>query len=123
MFVTAKKVFSYLDWLMLIAFIVTFGVLVIPQSTALAIGVLIFALIALYFMIVLSSRRNAPQNRIGAGSPIGYPLTDCVILTFGIMEILDPDEWFPLSIVGCIALIVDLLLWGIIAFESFSMKE
>jgi hypothetical protein len=111
MLATIRKVLSYLNWISLIAFTATFGIMLYPKNWWGGIIVLVVALFITYVMIEQSSPTYSQANRISGGKPLGNPLVDLGLLFFAIMAYYEASEWHPLIIVGVVSVVIDFLLW------------
>ncbi|MDE5882451.1 MAG: hypothetical protein K2H60_12040 [Muribaculaceae bacterium] len=113
MLATIRKILAYLDWLSLIAFIVVFGICLIPKTMVGAIITFIVALAVLLIMFEESSKTYSPKRRVSYGKPLGNPLIDIALGVFAFQGLMEETTYRTLFLAGLIMVGIDLLLWGV----------
>lgn len=123
MLATVKSILSYLNWLALIAFIIIFGLYLIPKLLIVSVLVFLFALGMLLIMLKETSRKYSPENRVSAGKPLGNPLVDISCGVYAYYSISSSTDLRLLYIVGIIMVCIDLSVWAIGNFDRFFNKH
>jgi hypothetical protein len=123
MLATIRKVLSYLNWISLIGFTATFGVMLYPKNWWGGIIVFVMALFITFVMIEHSSPTYSPENRVSGGKPLGNPLVDLGLLYFAIMAYYEASGWHTLITVGVISVFIDFLLWVVNVIINISKAK
>lgn len=123
MLATIRKVLAYLDWIMLVLFIVVFGIYLIPKTMIGGIAAIICGGAMLLIMFEESSKSYSPQRRISAGNPLGNPLVDIALFVYGLQEFTEAPEIHWLYLTGLLMVGVDLILWTVKQIELFRQKK
>lgn len=112
---TVKKILAYCNWLSLIAFVTAFGIALWTKTVIGAVAVIVAAAGLFIYMMVHSSARYSPGNRISGSRPLGTPLIDIALIVFGIQGYLDGDAFPAWVIIGAVMILTDLLRWLLIS--------
>ncbi len=123
MLATIRKILAYLDWLMLISFIMVFGIYLIPKTIVGGIIAFVCAIGLLLIMFEESSNRYSSNRRISFGNPLGNPLVDIALGIFAYHNLAQTDNYYYLFLIGIIMVGIDFLLWSIKCIEQIHTKN
>ncbi len=123
MLATIRKILAYLDWLMLIAFIIVFGIYLIPKTIIGGIIAIICAIGLLLIMFEEASNQYSSNSRISFGKPLGNPLVDVALGIFAYLNLEQAGNFNNLFIIGIVMVGTDFLLWVVKCIEQFHTKK
>ena len=120
---TIRKILAYVDWLAMVAFVIVFGIYLLPHSMAGAIVAWCVAAFLIFIMFADSSKKFMLHKCLNTGTQISNPLIDIAIFAMGTRMFIEKPDLYFLVLTGMIMVSIDILLWLIVCFEAWKNKR
>ncbi len=123
MLATVKSSLAYVEYVMLVAYTVALGILLIPKTIVGALAVFFCAVIMILMMLGINYTKYSLAKRLCSGKPYGNLFMDVVMLLYSIQYFYEFNEWGILYTIGTIFLSIDTLLFVIGFIERRYKKQ
>lgn len=110
-----KYSLAYIEWLLLIGFVTTYGILIHSEMLIGAITMYLFALILFIIMIRFSSKKYLSSHHIVNTKPMTSPIIAIIGVICCFQVLSEPSRnWQPLIYFTLPIFILDLIRWYLI---------